>query len=531
MKKILLTLLVFINLTCFGQTSKSIFQVNDSLSTFGKTVPKYSYVGDTIGNFWQITEKAEAEDTVYNISRINIRDGNFPDSATVNQIAVASDESGKNLKFSTATINDESVFEIDKTSSITSGYNRTMNLANTQSGTASSFGIQNAMYYSGTDTTTYNIGLNQNVKNIGTGTATWLSGILSYARNEGGGVCKSIHGADFLAKNTLGTFNKLSGIYYNVENTVTDDDNNDIYGVAGAIFNTGKADQAYSLQVKVDNSGVLNEVTGLQTYMYNTGTVEQYIGLEIGKEHNFTGTATNAYAIYIDSSSSIGTTENYSIYNGSEADSYFAGNIKAPLQIMSFSEGNALGHRDLDLTLTNSALRQTSIGQTILNSTGTIYIRTNNSAAKQIKANNGDLYIDGLINYKNIDVESSATIHEFAKELDLLTVDDSITLFTVPSDRRACITPFQSPKVRIFVVEHEGTWSGTALCRLYFTPIGEVETSQEFGVASDIFTIDSQFYVLLASILEPGTTVRAKVTTATTGSTTAKLMLYGTAIY
>ena len=141
----------------------------------------------------------------------------------------------------------------------------------------------------------------------------------------------------------------------------------------------------------------------------------------------------------------------------------------------------------------------------------------------------GDLTVNGDINGKTIDVDTDdITIIDFAKSLDLKTLNDEVTLMTIPAGRVGTTADGTgNTSILLYVNQHAGTWSGDATVLIYFTPLGGTESS-----TGPVFTNEQgHFGYAIASLLEPDTTVYAKVTQATTGSTTAKCVVKGQGTY
>jgi len=138
----------------------------------------------------------------------------------------------------------------------------------------------------------------------------------------------------------------------------------------------------------------------------------------------------------------------------------------------------------------------------------------------------GNITADGTINKIKDDIATGFVQLNFVKEIDLKVLNQEITLATIPAGRRGFV--MDSNYISAWVSENTGTFATTAIVTLYFTPIGGSEVSQTFGVDTATYTSRT---IGIGGFFEPNTTVRAKVTTATTGSTTCKLALSGKITY
>jgi hypothetical protein len=114
-----------------------------------------------------------------------------------------------------------------------------------------------------------------------------------------------------------------------VNNSSTNVTNNDIYGFVSNFTNTGIHDGFSAFQSDMWISGTTAVATGLQVSIYGAGgTIGDMVGVDLGKTHPWTGTPTNAYGIYIDSTTNRASGKNYAIYSTSTAPSYFKGNMQ-----------------------------------------------------------------------------------------------------------------------------------------------------------------------------------------------------------
>ena len=136
----------------------------------------------------------------------------------------------------------------------------------------------------------------------------------------------------------------------------------------------------------------------------------------------------------------------------------------------------------------------------------------------------GNITADGTINKIKDDIATGFVQLNFVKEIDLKVLNQEITLATIPAGRRGFVMDY----ISAWFSENTGTFETTAVVTLYYTPVGGFEASHAFGVNTATFTSRA---IYITGFFEPNTTVRAKVTTATTGSTTCKLALSGKITY
>ena len=205
-----------------------------------------------------------------------------------------------------------------------------------QTGTSavnSSMGFSTNVTYSGTGSTRALKGSSNFVRNQNSGTLIYGYGSVSSVFNDGDGRITNLVGCVGSATNTTtGSFNKLLGGQFVATNNSTNPSNYDMYGLTSNVFNTGSmTGGALGLGVFFDsNTGVVPYAIGMQIQMeYDTSSlVGDVRGISIGTDaHAFSGITPNLYGLYIHSSVTGGTVNNYSIYNNSVAPSYFAGNI------------------------------------------------------------------------------------------------------------------------------------------------------------------------------------------------------------
>lgn len=138
----------------------------------------------------------------------------------------------------------------------------------------------------------------------------------------------------------------------------------------------------------------------------------------------------------------------------------------------------------------------------------------------------GNIAVSGTINNELLEIATGFVQKKFVKELNLLNLNEEVTIATIPSGKRAFFGEY-NPNFNAWVHEHTGTMTGNAVITVYFTPIGASEANITFDVTG------ANYYgtPTIAQLLEPNTTVRVKVTTAATGSTVAKLGLWGFITY
>lgn len=192
-------------------------------------------------------------------------------------------------------------------------------------------GLMLTQDYNGTTALTSNVGSYIYSRNNSTASLTTLAGIFAYGRNEGGANVTNILGGYFSARNQAGgIFSKMLGLQAYVTNNSTDVACHDIYGFSSTAINNGAATAMSSLYGEVYNTGggAISQINVMQLNAYNLTGVTDFTAIEIGRSHNFTGTPTNSYGIYLDASTNRGSGTNYAIYSGSTATSYFAGALK-----------------------------------------------------------------------------------------------------------------------------------------------------------------------------------------------------------
>lgn len=234
--------------------------------------------------------------------------------------------------------------------------------------TSNTLGINNILTQSAGGASHRTIGMYGSTTYDGITDEHYLAGIMNGVTNSGTGIITNVVGGyDHVAVTganstnvwgsigeivNAGHFNKMMGIGSYVTNTSADVTNNDMYGYASTITNSGVADGASGFQLDAYNTGTLTDLHGLQIDLYTAGgTTGTVMGIDLGSAHNWTGTPTNSYGIYIDPSTNIGTNTNYSIYSGSLANSYFAGNVgigtTSPWRSLSVTGSSDLGNNAL----------------------------------------------------------------------------------------------------------------------------------------------------------------------------------------
>ena len=169
-------------------------------------------------------------------------------------------------------------------------------------------------------------------RNVNTGTSSFVYGCQLGAYNDSNGVVSSLYATSITSQMgaNSGIYTAIAGINMNVRNYSNNVSNGSMWGFANVVTNTGITNNLFGISTSVVNTGIANKTTGNTIKMtFNTGTTTLY-GLSLGDPSNqWVGTCPNLYGIYIDSSVNGGTVNNYSIYNGSSAPSYFAGLISA----------------------------------------------------------------------------------------------------------------------------------------------------------------------------------------------------------
>jgi len=255
------------------------------------------------------------------------------------------DESNLVHMSGTETITGQKTFNqsISQTSLPTSGLTNLLTQT-VGSGSHQTVGAFNSVTYSGSDNESSVYGKKNYAYLNTTGTVAYAYGDRTTIFNNGG-ILTNGEGVEGNVINNSGTlttgyatvgnvtvsggkFNKIVGVYSNVSNTSSDVTNNDTYGFYSNFHNSGVFDGYAGLQIDAYNTGTARIMTGLQVDFWTAGGITQELrGIDIGVTHPWTGTPTNAYGIYIDASTNIGTSINYAIYSGSTAPSSFAGII------------------------------------------------------------------------------------------------------------------------------------------------------------------------------------------------------------
>jgi len=185
--------------------------------------------------------------------------------------------------------------------------------------------------YSGIGTITSNIAQTNYSRNLSSGIITNLNGIMSYARNEGSGRAINMAGGYFSVRNnTTGSYDRMVGLQsYALNNSINVACHN-IYGFSTRAVNTGVTDAMTAVYIEAYNTGGTNgQLNLMQLNAYDLTGVVDFTAIDIGRWHNFTGTPTNSYGIYLDASTNRGSGINYAIYSGSTAPSTFAGILGA----------------------------------------------------------------------------------------------------------------------------------------------------------------------------------------------------------
>ncbi|MCF6296480.1 MAG: hypothetical protein L3J08_00600 [Flavobacteriaceae bacterium] len=155
----------------------------------------------------------------------------------------------------------------------------------------------------------------------GANTATRIN-----ATYEGTGTNVSTYALAAFAKNSSSaTIDYAIGTVSFAENSNVGGTLNNAMSSYSELVNIGTVAEGAGVWSELNNSGTLNYGAGFRSVVRNDGTIGEVNGLVF--QYLGTGTVANSYAIYIDGSFNKGTSENFSIYSLSDADSYFNGNI------------------------------------------------------------------------------------------------------------------------------------------------------------------------------------------------------------
>jgi uncharacterized membrane protein len=142
-----------------------------------------------------------------------------------------------------------------------------------------------------------------------------------------------------------------------------------------------------------------------------------------------------------------------------------------------------------------------------------------NSTSSEKLSVTGNIKVTGNINNKIDSINTGYIQTRYIKELNLKTLNEEVTIHTVDANKAALVGDY-APNVTVWVHEHTGTFNTTGVITCYYTQNGSpTEASATVSIPNGEAT--AQFTLLQA--LKPGTTLRVKVTTATTGSTTCKV--------
>ena len=221
-----------------------------------------------------------------------------------------------------------------------------------------------------------NTGVRVDVAYNGTGNSTWTYGLDGVVKNLGIGSQGRVSN-----ENAGGSMGVASGSSPQLVNagTITDF----AAGISATISNSGSIPTSAvgsSADITNNSGGHIDDAFGGFTNISNEGTINSAFGMFVDYFAT-AGTVTNSYGIYISEEFNKGTTDNFSLYSGSNADSFFQGNvgigIRAPQQKVHIS-----GAMRLEPQATAPA--GGALGDLYVNTDGKLYFH-NGTAWKEVQ--------------------------------------------------------------------------------------------------------------------------------------------------